>query len=323
MHSIIAKKPGGVDVLQKIDFEFPALKPNEVLIKNHSIGVNFIDIYFREGLYPWPQEQNLVLGSEAAGEIEAIGQNVKHFQVGNRVAYAQANNAYSTHRIIDEKLVVPIPDNISYDIAASAVLKGLTVKYLVLDSFKLEAHHKVLFHAAAGGVGLIAGQWIKNIGCDLIGTAGSDDKCSIASNHGYKRMINYTTQNFLNEVQTITHNLGVDVVYDSVGQDTMFDSFKCLKKHGTVVSFGQSSGLYKDLQMSDLMTGSLHLTRPTLFHFYADRDWLLQSSALLFEMINLNIIKFKNITKYSLEDVAQAHTDIENRKTTGSVILKT
>ena len=323
MHSIVAKKPGGVNVLQKVDFELPDLKPNDVLIKNHSIGVNFIDIYFREGLYPWPQEQNLVLGSEGAGEIEAVGQNVENFKVGDRVAYAQANNAYSTHRIINENLVVSIPDSISYDIAASAILKGLTVKYLVFDSFKLEPHHKVLFHAAAGGVGLIAGQWINSIGCYLVGTAGSDHKCSIANDHGYKSMINYTSQNFLNEVQLLTNNEGVDVVYDSVGQDTMFNSFKCLKKHGTVVSFGQSSGMYKSLQMSDLMTGSLHLTRPTLFHFYANRDWLLESSATLFEMIDQKKIKIQNLTVYPLEEVAQAHIDIENRKTTGSVILKT
>ena len=323
MHSIVAKKPGGVNVLQKVDFELPDLKPNDVLIKNHSIGVNFIDIYFREGLYPWPHEQNLVLGSEGAGVIESVGQNVENFKVGDRVAYAQANNAYSTHRVIDENLVVSIPDSISYDIAASAILKGLTVKYLVLDSFKLEPHHKVLFHAAAGGVGLIAGQWINSIGCQLIGTAGSDYKCSIATSNGYAKMINYKDQKFLSEVYALTDNEGVDVVYDSVGQDTMSDSFKCLKKHGTVVSFGQSSGMYKSLQMSDLMTGSFHLTRPTLFHFYARREWLLQSSTMLFEMIDTKKIEFKNIIEYSLEEVAQAHIDIESRKTTGSVILKT
>ncbi len=323
MHSIVAKKPGGVDVLEKINFYVPDLKPNEILIRNHYIGVNFIDIYFREGLYPWPQEENLILGSEAAGEVESIGNNVKNFQVGDRVAYAQANNAYSTHRVIDENLVVPIPDSISFEIAASSILKGLTVKYLLIDSFKLMPHHKVLFHAAAGGVGLIAGQWIRDIGCNLIGTAGSDSKCRIANSYGYSSMINYTNQNFLDEVLKITKNEGVDIVYDSVGKDTMHNSFKCLKKHGTVVSFGQSSGIYKNLQMSDLMTGSLHLTRPTLFHFYSDRNWLLQSSSLLFKMIDLKKIKFQNVAEYPLEEVAQAHIDIENRKTTGSVILKT
>ena len=323
MYSIAATKPGDITVLQKQNLKFDDLKPNQVLIKNNSIGVNFIDIYFRAGLYPWPQEKNLVLGSEAAGEVEAIGKEVKNFKKGDRVAYAQANNAYSTHRVIDENLVVSIPDSISFDQAAASILKGLTVKYLVHDSFKLKSHHKVLFHAAAGGVGLIAGQWIKEIGCQLIGTAGSDSKCEIAKKYGYNDVINYTSQNFLNEVQKITNNEGVDVVYDSVGQNTMFDSFKTLKRHGTVVAFGQSSGMYKNLQMSDLMTGSLHLTRPTLFHFYSDRDWLEHSSTLLFNMIADKKIIFNNITEYSLDDVATAHTDIENRKTTGSVILKT
>ncbi len=323
MHSIVATKPGDTTVLQKKELYFDDLKPNEILIKNHSIGVNFIDIYFRAGLYPWPQEKNLVLGSEAAGEVEAVGENVKNFKIGDRVAYAQANNAYATHRVINENLVVSIPSDISFDQAAASILKGLTVKYLLHDSFKLKSQHKVLFHAAAGGVGLIAGQWIKEIGSHLIGTAGTDTKCEIAKNHGYDDVINYTSQNFLDEIQKITNNECVDVVYDSVGQDTMSDSFKSLKKHGTVVSFGQSSGMYKNLQMSDLMTGSLHLTRPTLFHFYADREWLLQSSALLFQMIADKKIIFNNITEYTLDDVDIAHTDIENRKTTGSVILKT
>ena len=322
MYSIIASQPGNISVLKKKDLQFNDLKSNQVLIKNHSIGVNFIDIYFREGLYPWPQEKDLVLGSEAAGVIESIGSDVKNFQVGDRVAYAQPNNAYASHRIIDENLIVSIPDSISFDQAAAAILKGLTVKYLVTDSFKLKQHHKVLFHAAAGGVGLIAGQWIQDIGCYLIGTAGSDDKCSIAKEHGYKEMINYSNQNFLIEAQKYTKSEGVDVVYDSVGQDTMSNSFKALKKHGTVVSFGQSSGIYKDLQMTDLMTGSLHLTRPTLFHFYTNRDWLISSSALLFEKISQQIIQFSKISQYPLEEVGKAHSDIENRKTTGSVILK-
>ena len=323
MYSIIASKPGGTSVLEKKDFELSTLKPNEVLIKNHEIGVNFIDIYFREGLYPLTHKKDLVLGSETDGEIEEIGSVVTNFQVRNRVAYAQPNNAYATHRIINENLIVSIPDSVSFDQAAASILKGLTVKYLVTDSFKLQAHHKVLFHAAAGGVGLIAGQWIREIGCKLIGTAGSDEKCSKAKGYGYSEMINYSSHNFLQELQQLTQMEGVDVVYDSVGQDTMFDSFKCLKKHGTVVSFGQSSGMYKNLQMTDLMSGSLHLTRPTLFHFYANREWLVDASALLFEMIAQQKIKLNEITEYALEDVGQAHSDIENRKTTGSVILKT
>ena len=322
MYSIVATQPGDISVLQKKEFEISEILPNQVLIKNHSIGVNFIDIYFRKGLYPWPQENNLVLGSEGAGIIEAVGSDVVNLRVGDRVAYAQANNAYATHRILDANLVVRIPDAISFDQAAAAMLKGLTVRYLLKDSFKVKSHHTVLFHAAAGGVGLIAGQWMQVLGAKTIGTAGSDDKCKLAKDHGYGETINYSNEDFLERTQEITNQSGVDVVYDSVGKDTMFNSFKALKRHGTVVSFGQSSGAYTDLQMTDLAFGSFHLTRPTLFHFYANRNWLENASAELFELISNEKVKLDQVTKYPLENVAQVHTDIENRKTTGSVILE-
>ena len=322
MYSIVATQPGDISVLQKKEFEISEILPNQVLIKNRSIGVNFIDIYFRKGLYPWPQENNLVLGSEGAGIIEAVGSDVVNLRVGDRVAYAQANNAYATHRILDANLVVRVPDAISFDQAAAAMLKGLTVRYLLKDSFEVNGHHTVLFHAAAGGVGLIAGQWMQVLGAKTIGTAGSDEKCKLAKDHGYGETINYSNEDFLKRVQEITNQLGVDVVYDSVGKDTMFNSFKVLKRHGTVVSFGQSSGTYTDLQMTDLAFGSFHLTRPTLFHFYANRNWLENASAELFELISSEKVKLDQVTKYPLENVAQAHTDIENRKTTGSVILE-
>jgi len=322
MYSIVATQPGDTSVLQKKEFEISEILPTQVLIKNHSIGVNFIDIYFRKGLYPWPQENNLILGSEGAGIIEAVGSDVQNLRVGDRVAYAQANNAYATHRVLDASLVVRIPDAISFDQAAAAMLKGLTVRYLLKDSFEVKSHHTVLFHAAAGGVGLIAGQWMKVLGVKTIGTAGSDDKCNLAKDRGYDETINYSSEDFLERVQEITNHSGVDVVYDSVGKDTMFNSFKSLKRHGTVVSFGQSSGAYTDLQMTDLAFGSFHLTRPTLFHFYANRNWLEIASAELFDLISTEKVKLDQITKYSLENVAQAHTDIENRKTTGSVILE-
>ena len=322
MYSIVATQPGDISVLQKKEFEISEILPNQVLIKNHSIGVNFIDIYFRKGLYPWPQENNLVLGSEGAGIIEAVGSDVVNLRVGDRVAYAQANNAYATHRILDANLVVRIPDAISFDQAAAAMLKGLTVRYLIKDSFEVRDHHTVLFHAAAGGVGLIAGQWMRVLGAKTIGTAGSDEKCKLAKDHGYGETINYSNEDFLKRTQEISNQSGVDVVYDSVGKDTMFNSFKALKRHGTVVSFGQSSGAYTDLQMTDLAFGSYHLTRPILFHFYANRNWLENASAELFELISNKKVKLNQITKYHLENVAQAHTDIENRKTTGSVILE-
>jgi len=322
MYSIVATQPGDISVLQKKEFEISEILPNQVLIKNLSIGVNFIDIYFRKGLYPWPRENNLVLGSEGAGIIEAVGSDVVNLRVGDRVAYAQANNAYATHRILDANLVVRIPDAITFDQAAAAMLKGLTVRYLLKDSFEVKSQHTVLFHAAAGGVGLIAGQWMQVLGAKSIGTAGSDDKCSLAKDHGYGEIINYCNEDFLQRVQEITNQSGVDVVYDSVGKDTMSNSFKALKRHGTVVSFGQSSGAYTDLQMTDLAFGSFHLTRPTLFHFYANRNWLENASAELFELISSEKVKLDQVTKYPLENVAQAHTDIENRKTTGSVILE-
>ena len=322
MYSIVATQPGDISVLQKKEFEISEILSNQVLIKNHSIGVNFIDIYFRKGLYPWPQENNLVLGSEGAGIIEAVGSDVVNLRVGDRVAYAQANNAYATHRILDANLVVRIPDAISFDQAAAAMLKGLTVRYLLKDSFEVKSHHTVLFHAAAGGVGLIAGQWMQVLGAKTIGTAGSDNKCNLAKDHGYGETINYSNEDFLQRVQEITNQSGVDVVYDSVGKDTMFNSFKALKRHGTVVSFGQSSGAYTDLQMTDLAFGSFHLTRPTLFHFYANRNWLENASAELFELISNEKVKLDQVTKYPLENVAQVHRDIENRKTTGSVILE-
>ena len=322
MFSIVAIKPGDTTVLQKIELSIEPLKANEVLIKHHSIGVNFIDIYFRKGLYPWPKDNNLILGSEAAGAVEQIGSDVKNFRIGDRVAYAQANNAYSTHRIINENLLVKIPDTVSFDQAASSMLKGLTVRYLLNNSFKVNSSHSVLFHASAGGVGLIAGQWLKEIGARVIGTAGSESKCNLAKQYGYSEVINYSEKNFLEEVLSMTNDQGVDVVYDSVGKDTMHDSFKSLKKHGTVVSFGQSSGAYSDLKMTDLAFGSFHLTRPTLFHFYADRAWLENASSELFSLIANQKILLDQIQEYSLNDVAQAHLDIENRKTVGSVILK-
>lgn len=321
-YQIIAISPGETEVLEKINFDIPKLSENDVLIKLNSIGVNFIDIYFRKGLYPWPVKKNLVLGSEASGFIEDIGSKVKNFKIGDRVAYAQPNGSYATHKIINEKALVKLPDFISFEQAASSMLKGLTVRYLIKNSFKINSKHAVLFHAAAGGVGLIAGQWIKSLGATCYGTAGSDEKCMIAKKYGYSEVFNYAKTNFLDEIHNLTNNQGLDVVYDSVGKDTMPSSFKCLKKHGTVVSFGQSSGAYTNLQMGDLATGSYYLTRPTLFHFYADAQWLKSASEELFSMINSKKILLDQMSEYSLENVFKAHLDIEDRKTTGSVILK-
>ena len=204
---------------------------------------------------------------------------------------------------LEANLVVRIPDTISFDQAAAAMLKGLTVRYLIKDSFEVKDHHTVLFHAAAGGVGLIAGQWMQVLGAKTIGTAGSDEKCKLAKDHGYGETINYLNEDFLKRTQEISNQSGVDVVYDSVGKDTMFNSFKALKRHGTVVSFGQSSGAYTDLQMTDLAFGSYHLTRPILFHFYANRNWLENASAELFELIGNNKVKLNTkVTNVTFND---------------------
>ena len=321
MKAVEINKTGGPEVLEVKDISLDKPGPDQVTIEQKAIGLNYIDTYHRSGLYPIKLPSGI--GLEAAGKIDEVGSNVSEFNKGDNIAYASVPlGAYAQQRIIPSKIAVKIPDGISHIQAATLMTKGLTTNYLLCKTYKLKAGETVLFHAAAGGVGLIAGQWMQVLGAKTIGTAGSDDKCNLAKDHGYGETINYSNEDFLQRVQEITNQSGVDVVYDSVGKDTMFNSFKALKRHGTVVSFGQSSGAYTDLQMTDLAFGSFHLTRPTLFHFYANRNWLENASAELFELISNEKVKLDQVTKYPLENVAQVHTDIENRKTTGSVILE-
>jgi NADPH2:quinone reductase len=322
---MLATEPGNSSVLIKKEFIPEPPKKNEVIIKNESIGINFIDIYIRKGIYPWPAEtnnKNLILGSEGAGTIEAIGSDVTKFKIGDRVAFLKTNGAYTSHRTIEQDSVVHIPDFISFDQAASVMLKGLTVKYLLNDSYKIKGHETVLFHASAGGVGLIAGQWLKSLGIKTIGTAGTEEKCLLAKQHGYEHVINYNKEDFQKVAMELTNGEGFDVVFDSVGQTTMAGSFGCLKKHGTLISFGQSSGVYTDLKIGDLQAGSFFLSRPTLFHFTPIPGWLNNATAILFEMIKENKIDIQYNNTYDLENLGQAHDEIENRRTTGSVILK-
>jgi len=241
---MIANEPGNSSVLMKKEFALELPKKKEVIIKNESIGINFIDIYIRKGIYPWPPEtnnKNLILGSEGAGTIEAIGSEVTKFKIGERVAFLKTNGAYTSHRTIEQDSVVHLPDFISFDQAAAVMLKGLTVKYLLNDSYKIKGHENVLFHASAGGVGTIAGQWLNSLGVKTIGTAGTDEKCEIAKQQGYEHVINYNKEDFQKVAMEITKGKGFDVIYDSVGQATMPGSFGCLKNHGTLISFGQSS----------------------------------------------------------------------------------
>ncbi|MDB9776225.1 quinone oxidoreductase [Alphaproteobacteria bacterium] len=322
---MIANEPGNSSVLMKKEFTLELPKKNEVIIKNESIGINFIDIYIRKGIYPWPAEtnnKNLILGSEGAGTVEAIGPDVTKFKIGDRVAFLKTNGAYTSHRTIEQDFVVHLPDFISFDQAAAVMLKGLTVKYLLNDSYKIKGQENVLFHASAGGVGSIAGQWLKSLGIKTIGTAGTDEKCVIAKQQGYENVINYNKEDFQKVAMEITEGKGFDVIYDSVGQATMPGSFGCLKNHGTLISFGQSSGTYTDLKISDLQAGSFFLSRPILFHFTSIPEWLDEACSVLFNMIQSEKINIKFDNSYYLENLGTAHDEIENRKTSGSIILK-
>ena len=322
---ILATEPGNSSVLIKKEFALESPKNNEVIIKNESIGINFIDIYIRKGIYPWPTEtnnKNLILGSEGAGTVEAVGSDVTKFKIGDRVAFLKTNGAYTSHRTIEQDFVVHLPDFISFDQAAAVMLKGLTVKYLLNDSYKIKGQENVLFHASAGGVGSIAGQWLKSLGIKTIGTAGTDEKCLIAKQQGYENVINYNKEDFQKVAMEITKGQGFDVIYDSVGQATMPGSFSCLKNHGTLISFGQSSGTYTDLKISDLQAGSFFLSRPILFHFTSIPGWLDEACSILFNMIQSEKINIKFDNSYCLENLGTAHDEIENRKTSGSIILK-
>ena len=319
-YAMVATQPGPPSVLSEIEIEIPKPGSNEVLIRHTAIGVNFIDCYYRSGLYPWPVKDNLVLGSEAVGIVEALGSDVSSTAVGDRVAYTLPNNAYSTHRVIDAQHVVQVPNGISDETAAACMLKGLTARYLLKDSYKLQAGQSVLFHAAAGGVGNIAGQWMSAIGVQATGTAGGREKCEIAKANGFAKVIDYAATDFLVAAKALKPK-GYDVVYDSVGKDTLLRSLSCLKRHGTLVNFGQSSGAVADFAMSHLAAGSYHLTRPVLFHFTADKNWLQAAAKDLFDMILSESIKIHIHETAPLRDVASIHSDLEGRKTMGSVVL--
>ncbi len=320
-YAIIARQTGGTDVLEQINIDIPSPKVGEVLIRHTAIGVNFIDTYFRSGLYPWPVEKDLVLGSEAAGVIEELGEGVTGFVVGDRVAYTLPNGAYVTHRSLETKHLVKLPEGISDEVAAASMLKGLTAHYLLHRSYVPERGQTVLFHAAAGGVGLIAGQWLAAKGVSAIGTAGGPEKCALAARHGYAQTIDYRSEDFVERVKEITSEQGVDAVYDSVGKDTYPGSLNCLKTFGALVNFGQSSGPALDFKLSDLAAGSFSVTRPILFHFTAQPGYLQSAANELFGMISKGDIKINVNQTFALSKVAKAHNQLEGRQTTGCTIL--
>ena len=318
-YAMAATKAGGPEVLQRTDLTLPAPGPGEVQIAHRAIGVNFIDCYFRSGLYPWPDPQRLIPGAEASGVVSAVGAGVTGLREGDRVAYTLPNNAYASACNIAAAHVVRLPDGISFETAASVMLKGLTTRYLLKDSFVLQPGQKVLFHAAAGGVGLLAGQWMNAIGVAPIGTAGGPEKCALARSHGFAVVIDYRQEDFLEAARRLAPE-GFHVVYDSVGRDTLLKSLKCLRLHGTLVNFGQSSGAVTDFRISDLATGSFHLTRPVLFHFTSDRNWLERAADELFGLILDGRIRVQTHSA-PLTGAAKVHADLEGRRTTGSTVL--
>ncbi len=319
--AIHATRPGGPEVLTRAEIVPPEPGPGEVRLRHSAIGVNFIDVYFRTGLYPWPVEKDLILGSEGAGIIEAVGEGVSGFAVGDRVAYTLTNGAYATHRLVPATHLVKVPDALSDQQAAAAMLKGLTVHYLIHHSYPVSEGDTVLVHAAAGGVGLILGQWLAARGVRAIGTAGGPEKCALAAANGYAATIDYRSEDFVSRVKALTDGAGVAAVYDSVGADTVLGSLECLAPFGTLVSFGQSSGPADQFRISHLGRASLRVTRPSLFHHVARPGWLPRASAALFDMIAGGAIRLTIDREAPLAEAAEAHRALEGRQTTGSIVL--
>lgn len=320
-HAIRFEATGGPDKLKWAEIELASPGAGEVLIRNNAIGLNYIDTYHRSGLYPMALPSGI--GLEGAAVVEAIGAGVSELRIGDRVAYASAPiGAYAERRVYPASRLVKLPDAIDDKRAAAMMLQGMTTEYLVRRSFPVKRGQTVLFHAAAGGVGLIACQWLNAIGATVIGTVGSPEKAKIAEAHGCHYVIDYRRENFTARVREITKGAGVPVVYDGVGKDTFMGSLDSLAPRGMLVSFGSASGAVPPFEPGILAAkGSLYLTRPTLVHYTATREDLLDSANALFEMVLKGAVKIEVHQTYPLKEAARAHTDLEARRTTGSTIL--
>ena len=315
---------GGPEQLHLVELPVGEPGPGEIRIRHHACGLNFIDVYQRTGLYASPLP--LTLGMEGAGVVEAVGEGVSHLAPGDRAAYASnPPGSYSEARVMPARNVVRLPDGIAFDTAAGMMLKGLTAQYLLKKTLPvqgLQAGDHVLFHAAAGGVGLIACQWAKALGLQLIGTAGGAAKCELALAHGAAHVIDYTREDFVTRVKDITGGKGVKVVYDSVGKDTFEGSLNCLQPFGLMASFGNASGPVAPFAPGILgPKGSLYVTRQTLFTHIATREATQAMADDLFAVVGSGAVKIRIDQRYPLADVAQAHRDLEARKTTGSTVL--
>ncbi len=314
-------KTGGPKVMEYLDVEVGDPGPGEARVRQAACGLNYIDVYFRTGLYPQPLPGGL--GMEGAGIVEAVGAGVNHVRVGDRVAYAgRPTGAYAQTRVMPASILLKLPDAIPLETAAGMMLQGLTVQYLFRRTFALRGGETILFHAAAGGVGLIACQWAKALGVTMIGTVGSDEKAALAKAHGCAHTINYNRENFVERVKQITGGKGVPVVYDSIGQDTFTGSLDCLAPLGMMVSYGSASGPVAPFSLNELASrGSLFITRPSIFTYTAQREDLESMAADLFGVVTSGKVNIDINQRYALQDAAQAHRDLEARKTTGSSIL--
>ena len=315
------EKTGGPEVLKFETIEIGAPGPEEVLIEHKAIGLNFIDTYHRSGSYPLDLPSGI--GGEASGIIKKIGSKVKDFSVGDSVAYAGVPlGSYSSERIYSIKNLVKIPDGINFDIAATLMTKGLTTYYLLYKTYPVSANETILFHAAAGGVGQIFCQWAKSLGCKVIGTVGSDEKIKTAKKNGCDFVINYSKEDFPKKVLEITKGKGVPVVYDGVGKNTFVGSIECLKIRGMMVSFGNASGPITNINVKKMIQPKgLYFTRPSMGQYLGSKDEIKEGADKLFQNIKLGKVKIEIFKKYKLEDVVQAHKDLEARKIVGPAII--
>jgi NADPH:quinone reductase len=321
-HAVRIHATGGPEVLRWEEVEIAAPAPDEVHLRHRAIGLNFIDVYHRTGLYPL-STLPATLGMEGAGEVLAVGANVSHLKPGDRVAYAGVPpGAYATERLIPAHRLVKLPPQISDQQAAAMMLQGMTAQYLLRRTYRVQSGETILLHAAAGGVGLLACQWAKALGATVIGTVGSPEKAALAQAHGCDHTILYHQEDVVARVKELTHGEGVSVVYDSVGRDTFLKSLDCLRPLGMLVSFGQSSGAVESFNPGLLAAkGSLFLTRPSLMVYTAKREDLLASATELFDVVTSGAVRVEINQTYALRDTAQAHRDLESRKTTGSTVL--
>ncbi len=319
-NAICVHEFGGPEVLQYEERSVGSPGAGQLKIRHEAIGLNFIDVYHRTGLYP--NERPFTPGSEAAGAVIEVGEGVNEFKSGDRVCYYGPMGSYAQERLIPAARVLPLPDDIAFETAAAIALKGMTVCYLLTMTWPLKKGETILFHAAAGGVGSLAVQWAKHLGARVIGTVGSDEKAELAKANGIDEVINLRQENFVDRVKTLTDGRGVDVVYDSIGKDTFEQSLDCLRPRGLMVSFGNSSGPVTVPNLGVLASkGSLYLTRPTLAAYFTDRKLELEAAANMFDLVRNGVLSINIGQRFELAKVADAHRALEARQTTGSTIL--